>query len=103
MALFLQNTEDLRKVCRNVARIVCPEKQLGNMEFPGLSHTRNLAVKLDLLYMLSRRKLFEDSGTRRCRGLNPDSSPQIGFEFLCCVEELMERSLPISIPGGDGE
>ena len=98
LALFLQNCADLRKVCRNVARIVCPEKDLGNMEFPGTALTRDHIVKLDLLYMLSRRKLFEDSGTRRCRGLNPDSSPQLGFEFLCCVEELMERDLPISIP-----
>ena len=48
--------------------------------------------------MLSRRLLYEPSRRLRiCRNLNPDSSPQLGRDWLGCVEDLMIRQLPIVI------
>ena len=40
LALHLQNCGDLRLVCRIAARIICPEKDITHMQFPGQYQVR---------------------------------------------------------------
>ena len=58
-----------------------------------------MITKLDMIYMLSRRRLFVMPIRLRFY-LSPDSSPQLKNDYLCIVEEVLIRKLPIDL-GGD--
>jgi len=53
-----------------------------------------------MMHMLSRARFFGPGslvGQRRiARFLSPDSSPQGGYDYYCCIEELMVRQLPFT-------
>ena len=57
----------------------------GTVHLPGLTTLRTCRVKLDLCNMLFERKLFLDY--QYIRFICPDSSPQLGYNFLICREE----------------
>jgi hypothetical protein len=98
LGFTMSNMKDLGKVCRLVGRIITPDLDLSTQRFPNFEQVRQYIIKLDLLHSLSRRRLFDDSTIKVFRYISPDSSPQGMYDFLCCTEELLIRTVPFVMP-----
>ena len=99
LAMRLKAYSDLGSVCRQVARIMFPQEDITQMRFPSGEEVRQMIIKLDMVYMLSGRRLLVMPIRVRFY-LSPDSSPQLKNDYLCIVEEVLKRKLPIDL-GGD--
>ena len=100
LAYDLTRLSELKRVCKRVARIVCPEKDINAMSFPSAEQIRLNMIKLDMMHSLRRRQIWSMDNTRISIGLSPDKSPQAGYEYLCSITDTFFVELPLNT--GDG-
>jgi hypothetical protein len=99
LAWHLNNISDIESVCVRAARIMMPDLDTTVFPFLKFEAVRESIVKLDLMHMLPRRVFCKplDPRYRTMRQICPDSSPQGNYDYLCMIEELMRRPLPLDI------
>ena len=94
LAFELPCCSKIPTVCKIVARMVCPEKDISQMKYPTKEQVRLCIIKLDVLLALRQRRVFTMAGIRVARFLSPGSSPQVGYDYVNCLEERMIRPWP---------
>ena len=100
LSFSLANAASVPQICKTVARIVCPEKDLSNLKFPNKELIRQHVIRLDMIHCLWNRLLIRRPDKRTVRFLSPDSSPQNNYEYLCIAEERMTRPCPVVVDVG---
>ena len=96
LAYRLSNADDMSEILRICQRIMFSEVEgvdPSQINEPRKNMVRTFHLRLDMLHSLAQRHLHpaSDPTARRARYLSADASPQGGYDYLCCLEELLSR------------
>ena len=56
LGFILQSMRELPVVCRHVARMLCPDKDMSGIKYPNHEQLRVFLIRLDMLNMLWQRR-----------------------------------------------